>query len=74
MKINRQKLLELYQIELNYIFKVCDRKTPLNPKEIVDILSNIIEMTPVLVDRNDECRVCGDHLEPDEQCYCWRDE
>ena len=74
MKIDRPKLLELYQKEVDNIFEVCDWKTHLTPKEIVDILSNLIEKTPELVDRSDECRVCGTHLEPDERCYCWRDE
>lgn len=74
MKIDKQKLLDIYLKEVNNIFEVCDWKTHLTPKEIVDILSELIEKNPTIIDRSDECRWCGQHLDQDERCYCWNDD
>lgn len=43
MKINREKLLELYLKEADQIAEVCDWKKHFGPVEIVNILSTILE-------------------------------
>lgn len=74
MKIDQKTLLALYKKEVDNIFNVCDWKTHLTPEEIIAILSKLLENTPSLIDRSDECPVCGTHLEEGERCYCWNDE
>ena len=43
MKINREKLLELYMKEVDEICEVADWKTNFGPAEIINIISDIVE-------------------------------
>lgn len=46
MKINREKLFELYMAEVNEIAEKCDWKSTFGPEEIVGMISTIIENHP----------------------------
>ena len=75
MKIDRTKLYRLYMEKVSNIANTCEWKTFLTPDEVVNILADVIEDdSSTLIDRSDECRHCGEHLEEGEQCFCWRDE
>ena len=43
MKINREKLYELYMAEVEQISEACDWKTEFGPSEIVDLIASILE-------------------------------
>lgn len=43
MKIDREKLYELYMQTVDNILEECDWKTHFEPKEIIGIISNILE-------------------------------
>ena len=49
MKINKEKLFELYMQEIDEISEVCDWKTHFEPEEIVSILAGILEKNPDLI-------------------------
>jgi hypothetical protein len=49
--INRKRLYELYMYQINEISEKCDWKSVFSPKEIVDIICNIVENHPELFDR-----------------------
>lgn len=78
MKIDRTKLYRLYMEKVGNIADTCEWKTFLTPDEVVNILSDVIEETPDLIDHSDECPHCGRQLlctiHGYEPCYCWRDE
>jgi hypothetical protein len=49
MKINKEKLHELYMKEVDLIFEVCDWKTYLSSEEIVNTIVNTLEKNPELI-------------------------
>jgi len=49
MKIDRQKLFELYMKKVEEIAEECDWKTHFGPEEIVSLIAGLIEATPSLV-------------------------
>jgi len=49
MKINREKLYDLYMDQVNLICDECDWVSTFTPKDIVSIISSIIEENPDLV-------------------------
>ena len=55
MKINKEKLYNLYMEKVDRICEECDWVTDFGPKEIVDMISIIIENNPELL-TNDESR------------------
>lgn len=50
MKINRQKLYEVYMHKVDEIVEECDWVTSFGPREIVNLISQILEDTPVLTE------------------------
>jgi hypothetical protein len=52
MKIDREKLHELYMLEINRIADACEWKSNFGPEEIIDIISNIIEKNPILINED----------------------
>ena len=52
MKINRQKLYEVYMHKVDEIVEECDWVTSFGPQEIVNLVSQILEDTPVLIESN----------------------
>lgn len=46
MKLNREKLYNLY---MEWVYKVPDEKSTFTPKEIVNAICNIIESNPSLI-------------------------
>jgi len=54
MKINKEELYKLYIEEVNHIAEECDWVTHLGPKEIVNIIANILQDNPHLVDRQNK--------------------
>ena len=52
MKINRQMLYEVYMQKVDEIVEECDWVTSMGPREIVNLISCILEDTPVLVENN----------------------
>lgn len=52
MKINRQKLYEVYMQKVDEIVEECDWVTSFGPQEIVNLISQILEDTPVLIENN----------------------
>lgn len=53
MKINRQKLYEVYMYKVDEICEICDWKTQFGPQEIVSLICDILEDTPVLIENKD---------------------
>ncbi len=43
MEINKQKLYEKYMAKVNEISEKCEDKSHFTPKEIVDIISDLLE-------------------------------
>lgn len=52
MKINKEKLFELYMAEVNKISEECDWKTSFGPKEIISIVASILEKNEDLIESN----------------------
>lgn len=52
MKINRQKLYEVYMHKVDEIVEECDWVTSFGPQEIVNLISQILEDTPILIENN----------------------
>lgn len=50
MKINREKLINLYLQEIDRIIDHCESKTFFTAEECVNIVANIIEKNPELVE------------------------
>ena len=50
MKINKEKLFELYMNKVDKICEECDWKTEFGPKEIVYIIATIIEKNPEIIE------------------------
>jgi hypothetical protein len=49
MKINKEKLYELYMKEVEAICEACDWKTNFSAGECVNIVSRILEQNPELI-------------------------
>jgi hypothetical protein len=49
MKIDKETLYKLYMEKVDQICEECDWVTNFGPKEIVDMISNIIEKNPDLL-------------------------
>jgi hypothetical protein len=49
MKINKEKLYELYMQEVDAICEVCDWKTNFTAEECVNIVSYLLEENPDLI-------------------------
>lgn len=49
MKINKEKLYELYMKEVEAICEVCDWKTSFTAEECVNIVSHLLERNPDLI-------------------------
>jgi hypothetical protein len=52
MKIDKEKLFELYMQWVNQVLDECDWKTSFEPKEIVYAIATILENNPKLVNKN----------------------
>jgi Asp-tRNA(Asn)/Glu-tRNA(Gln) amidotransferase B subunit len=52
MKINREMLHKIYMQKVDEIVEECDWVTSMGPKEIVDLISSILEENPVLIENN----------------------
>ena len=52
MKINQEKLLELYIQWVTQVSEECDWKTQFGPEEIVHAIINILENNPELYEQN----------------------
>jgi DNA polymerase III delta subunit len=50
MTINREKLLELYNAEIDFILDHCESKIFFSAEECVNIVANIIEKNPELIE------------------------
>lgn len=50
MKIDKKVLYDLYMTKINQISNDLDWKTAFSPKEIVNIISDILENNPSLID------------------------
>lgn len=50
MKVDQEKLYKLYMEEVDRITEICDWVTHFGPKEIVAMISNIIEKNPDLIE------------------------
>ena len=51
IKINKEKLYNLYMEKVDRICEECDWVTGFGPKEIVEMISNIIENNPDLFEK-----------------------
>jgi hypothetical protein len=51
IKINKEKLYNLYMERVDMICEECDWVTEFGPKEIVNLISNIIEDNPDLIEK-----------------------
>lgn len=54
MKINKEKLYELYMKEVEAICEVCDWKTSFSAGECVNIVAYLLEEHPTLIDHETE--------------------
>ena len=52
MKIDKEKLFELYMQWVNQVLDECDWKTSFEPKEIVYAIAAILENNPKLLNKN----------------------
>jgi hypothetical protein len=50
MKINKDELYKLYMEKVNQIAEDCDWITSFGPEEIVNMIANILENNPQLID------------------------
>jgi len=50
MKIDRKKLFELYMAKVNQVADDLDWKTNFGPEEIVDMIAEIIEKNPKIIE------------------------
>ena len=50
MKINREKLYELYMKEVENLAEVCDWVTYVGPQEIVHMIARVIEKNPDVIE------------------------
>jgi hypothetical protein len=53
MKVNKEKLYELYMNWVDEVTDNCDWKTSFGPEEIVHAIGVIIENNPDLIDTNE---------------------
>jgi hypothetical protein len=51
MKIDRQKLYDLYMQKVNHIVETCDWVSTFTPKDIVEMISQIIEQNEDLISK-----------------------
>jgi hypothetical protein len=51
MKINKEKLYKLYMEEIDHICEICDWKSSFDPEEIINIIGNIIEKNPNIIEK-----------------------
>jgi len=51
-KINRKKLYKLYMEEVDRICDKCEWVTNFTPKDIINMISNIIELNPNLISKD----------------------
>jgi hypothetical protein len=51
MKVNQEKLYELYMKKVEEIVELCDWKTHFDPHDIVCIIAQIIEENPNLIEQ-----------------------
>ena len=49
MQINKEELFKLYMEKVNQIAEDCDWVTSFGPEEIVDMIANILENNPQLI-------------------------
>ena len=49
MEINKEELFKLYMEKVNQIAEDCDWVTSFGPEEIVDMIANILENNPQLI-------------------------
>lgn len=49
MKIDRQKLFELYMQQVHEIAEACDWKTHFTAEECVDLVASVLEQNPDLI-------------------------
>jgi hypothetical protein len=64
MKINKEKLYNLYMKWVEEVTEECDWKTSFGPEEIVNAIANILEKNPSLID-NEEEYFMAFYLKPD---------
>ena len=50
MKINREKLYELYMQKVNEIAEKCEHVTHFTPKQCVEMVVNVLENNPSLIE------------------------
>ena len=50
MQIKKLELYKLYMEEVSYIAEECDWVTHIGPEEIVNIIANILEKNPHLIE------------------------
>lgn len=53
LKINKEELLSLYMKQVDDICEECDWKTSFGPKEIISIISTILEANPNIIESDD---------------------
>lgn len=51
MKVNQEKLYELYMKKVYEISELCDWKTHFDPYDIVGIIAQVIEENPHLIEQ-----------------------
>ena len=49
ISVDREKLYKLYMDEVDYICNECDWVSSFTPKDIIGIISNIIESNPNII-------------------------
>lgn len=52
IKIDREKLYELYMDKIDHIADNCDWVTNFTPRDIISIISTIIELHPDVISRD----------------------
>jgi hypothetical protein len=50
--IDRERLYNLYMDNINYISDQCEEISSFTPKDIIRIISNIIELNPNLISKD----------------------
>jgi hypothetical protein len=64
MKINKEKLYELYMKWVEEVTEDCDWKSTFGPEEIVNAVATILEKNPSLIDNEEEYFIAF-YLKPD---------
>lgn len=54
IKVDQEKLYKLYMKEVNYVSEICDWVTHFGPREIVQMISIVIEQNPDIIKNEDE--------------------